>query len=187
MGPGLNKILKRHWGTRQGNSGTSTGSRSMSVYMESRSLHRSEEEMVVVSWAKLLASPVVTFRSEFLESVVLAGITNTVWQVEYVRVMEDNPSKDVSYEHGSLYYRERLCVPESDSPDFRCQISEAEHDSKIEGHMGMGKTVEIIKRNLFWPQINSYMEDHVRSCDSCQGNKGGRHPDYGLIHPLEPA
>ena len=99
----------------------------------------------MVSWAKFLASPVVTFRSEFLESVVLAATNDTMWQEEYVRAMEGNPSKDVTYEHGTLYYQGPFRIPESNSPDLRREICEAEHDSKVAGHIDMDKTVKIIR------------------------------------------
>ena len=105
--------------------------------------------MVVVTWAKLLASPVVTFRSEFPESVGLAATTDTAWQEEYVQAMEGNPSKDVTYEHGMLYYQGCLWIPESDRPDLRREICKPEHDPKVAGDMGMDKTVEIIRRNFF--------------------------------------
>ena len=131
------------------------------------------------------------FHSEFLERVVRTAMNDAGWQEEYVRAMEGNPSKHVTYQHGSLYYPGRLWIPEGSastrpkSDDLRKEICEAEHDSKIAGHMGQGKTIELIRRNFFWPGMDAYIEDYVRSCDSCQKNKAARHARYGLLQPLE--
>ena len=51
--------------------------------------------------------------------------------------------------------------------------------------MGQDETVELIRRNFFWPKMNPYIEDDVRSCDSCQRNKTARHGGYGLLQPLD--
>lgn len=51
--------------------------------------------------------------------------------------------------------------------------------------MGMGKTLELIKRNFYWPNMTKDIEDYVRSCPVCQSTKAPRHGRYGLLHPLE--
>ena len=150
----------------------------MIAHMESLSLCRSQDDMVVVSWTKLLACLIVTSDSEFLERVVTAATTNTVWQKEFTRVMEGNPPNDVSYEHGSFYYQACLWISECSNPDLKFEICEDEHHSKIAGDMGMDRRVEIIRRNILWPQMNSFIEDYIRSCKSSQCNKASRHARY---------
>ena len=91
--------------------------------------------------------------------------------------MDGKPSKHITYEHGFLHYQGRLWIPESSNSttDIGREICEVEHDSQVAGHMGMDKTVDINRKNLFWPQMHSYIEDYVRSCDSCECNKAGGH------------
>ena len=111
--------------------------------------------------------------------------------------MDGNPSKDVTYKYGMVYNQGSLWIPESRTnnnsgnrdrnQDLRCEIWEAEHNLKVAGHMGMDKAVEIIRRNCFWAQGNSYIEDHFRSCDSCQRNNAARYARYELLLPMEPA
>jgi len=62
---------------------------------------------------------------------------------------------------------------------------ESEHDTKVAGHMGQDKTIELIRRNFWWPKMNERITDFVRSCPECQKNKASRHQPYGLSSPLE--
>ena len=54
-----------------------------------------------------------------------------------------------------------------------------------DGHMGQDKTVELVRRNFFWPQMDSWIRDYVGSCEDCQKDKAIRHARYGLLQPLE--
>jgi hypothetical protein len=89
----------------------------------------------------------------------------------------------MTYLAGNLYFKNRLYIP--DVPELRLSIMESEHDTKVAGHMGQDKTVEIIKRNFYWPSMVKDIEDFVRSCETCQRTKTPRHARYGLLHPLE--
>ena len=84
---------------------------------------------------------------------------------------------------GNLYFKNRLYIPEDSM--LRRDILESEHDTKVAGHMGQDKTVELIKRNFYWPSMVNDIEDYVRSCEVCQRTKTPRHARYGLLHPLE--
>jgi hypothetical protein len=48
----------------------------------------------------------------------------------------------ITYLHRALYYENRLWVPKDES--LRQEILESEHDSKVAGHMGQDKMVELI-------------------------------------------
>ena len=62
---------------------------------------------------------------------------------------------------------------------------EAEHDSQVAGHMGMDKTIEMVDRNFYWPEMAKDIEDYVRSYEDCLKNKAPRHKRHGTLHPLE--
>jgi len=51
--------------------------------------------------------------------------------------------------------------------------------------MGQDKTIELIRRNFWWPKMNERIVDFVRSCPECQQNKASHHQPYGLSSPLE--
>jgi len=84
---------------------------------------------------------------------------------------------------GLLYRRGMLWIPEDGN--LKKLILESEHDTKIAGHMGQDKTIELIRRNFWWPRMNERIIDFVQSCPECQKNKAARHRPYGLSSPLE--
>jgi transposase InsO family protein len=93
----------------------------------------------------------------------------------------DDRANPYTIEDGVLYYKHRLVVPQS----MRETVLKAEHDSKVAGHWGAGKTVEIVSRNFYWPGMEAQVRQYVHECDSCQRNKPSRHRRNGLLHPLE--
>jgi transposase InsO family protein len=84
---------------------------------------------------------------------------------------------------GLVYRKGMLWIP--DNKDLIQKILESEHDTKVAGHMGQDKTIELIRRNFWWPKMDERIIDYVRSCIQCQRNKVARHQPYGLLHPLE--
>jgi hypothetical protein len=84
---------------------------------------------------------------------------------------------------GCVYRKERLWIPEGKG--LRQGILESEHDTKVAGHMGQDKTIELIRRNFWWPKMDEHIINFVRSCPDCQKNKAARHQPYGLLNPLE--
>ena len=58
-----------------------------------------------------------------------------------------------SMENGLLRYRGKVYVPKM---DLRQKIIALCHDSKIAGHPGRWKTLELVSWNYWWPQIVIY-------------------------------
>jgi hypothetical protein len=65
---------------------------------------------------------------------------------EYIRAMEGNPSPDIYYEDEALYYQGRLCIP--NNLQLKKQILEAEHNSKVAGHMERNNTIELVNETF---------------------------------------
>ena len=84
---------------------------------------------------------------------------------------------------GLLYRKGMLWIPEDDN--LKNLILRSEHNMKIAGHMGQDKTIELIRRNFWWPKMNERITDFIRRCPECQKNKAARHQPYGLSSPLE--
>ena len=64
-------------------------------------------------------------------------------------------------------------------------ILESEHDSKVAGHFGQEKTIELVRRNIWWPEMDTDIMKYVQACPDCQGDKSRHHRRYGLLSPLE--
>ena len=87
------------------------------------------------------------------------------------------------YKDGFPYFKNRLYIPANDA--LKTKIAKGCHDSKVAGHFGMEKTIEIITRDVYWKGLTEWINDYVRSCDECQHNKSPRHARWGLLQPLE--
>ena len=128
----------------------------------------------------------------------LTSLPARKWSKEFTTTIEQHARKDVEYQRawkeaekgtneklqiqdGLLYRKKMLWVP----ADTVQRVVESEHDTKIAGHMGQDKTVELLRRNFWWPKMNERIIDFVRSCPKCQQNKASRHRPYGLSSPLE--
>jgi len=98
-------------------------------------------------------------------------------------VSEDRKDKEgiLGLCDGLLYRKGMLWVPEG----LIDQILRSEHNTKVAGHLGQDKTIELVHRNFWWPKINERIIDFVRSCPECQQNKASHHCPYRLTSPLE--
>ena len=88
---------------------------------------------------------------------------------------------EIRYNDGLLYRKNLLWVPN----ELVQRIMESEHDTKVTGHMGQDKTIELIRRNFWRLRMKEWIIDFVRSCPECQRNKASRHQPYRLSSPLE--
>ena len=82
---------------------------------------------------------------------------------------------------GVLFYDEFIYVPEG---ACRLSVLLACHDAPDAGHFGSRKTLELIRRDYYWPKMSSYTQHYVDSCETCNRFKHDNHKPYGLIQPL---
>ena len=89
--------------------------------------------------------------------------------------------KEFKWQDNLLFYKNLLYVPDG-SP--RLRVLEHCHDARMAGHFGIAKTMELVKRSFWWPHLQQFVEDYVRTCDTCCRAKMPRHHPYGLLQPL---
>jgi hypothetical protein len=136
-----------------------------------------EGTIFIVSSACLSSIPPVKWSEEFLKMVRDAGQNDK----DYREAAAKQVKEPFMIEDGILYRKMKLWVPK----DLIQTVLESEHDSKIVGHFGQDKTIELIRRNFWWPKIDKTMIDYIQSCIKCQKNKTAHHLKYGLLQPLE--
>ena len=64
-------------------------------------------------------------------------------------------SSEWSEVDGILHFRGKIYVPPS--ADIRRKIVALNHDSQVAGHPGRWKTLELVSRNYWWPQMSRYI------------------------------
>jgi hypothetical protein len=97
--------------------------------------------------------------------VVSTTKNDAAWQEEYIQAMECNLSPDISFKDEALYYKGRLVI--ADDLQLKKQILEVEYNLKVAGHIGQDKTIELVRRNFFWPEMEKFIEDYIHSCPEC--------------------
>ena len=122
------------------------------------------------------------------EEIVSKAKSDWIWQELYDKAAEDGALEGrittlVTYKDRMLFRKGEVWNPSD--PSLRKFIMESEHDSRVAGHMGMDKTMELVDRNFYWQEMAKDIEDYVCSCDDCQKNKASRHKRHGALHPLE--
>ena len=66
----------------------------------------------------------------------------------------------------------------------RLQVLQNRHDSRLAGHYGVRKTVELVARDYGGHSNGKYVKDFVGTCDICARAKAPRHKPYGYLQPM---
>ena len=78
--------------------------------------------------------------------------------------------------------RGRLFVPKAGG--LRRMLLRECHDTLWAGHQGWQRTLALLKRGYYWPQMTDDAQEYVKTCLICQQDKVERSKPAGLLEPL---
>ncbi|WVZ81080.1 hypothetical protein U9M48_028503 [Paspalum notatum var. saurae] len=86
-------------------------------------------------------------------------------------------------EQGTLWYKNRICVPNVDS--IRKLILSEAHDTVYSIHPGNTKMYYDLKKRFWWYGMKRAVAEYIAICDTCQRVKAEHQRPAGLLQPLK--
>jgi hypothetical protein len=84
-------------------------------------------------------------------------------------------------EEGTLWFRDRLCVPKGEA---RGILLDEAHNSAYSIHLGTTKMYLDLKTRYWWRGMKKEIAQYVAWCDTCQRTKAEHQRPAGLLQPL---
>ncbi|GJP58674.1 hypothetical protein CLOP_g2069 [Closterium sp. NIES-67] len=69
---------------------------------------------------------------------------------------------------------------------LRTLLIQESHDNPTFWHFGVDKTMKMLQRNYYWPNMADDVRKYVSSCTACQFMKSSHQRAAGLLQPLDP-
>ena len=96
--------------------------------------------------------------------------------------MQRKPSEFHIRMDGSIWLRERICVPKN--AELKLEITQESHTTPYTVHPGSTKMYRDIKGNFWWPNMKREIARFVLECPICQQVKVDHQKAAGFRQPL---
>jgi hypothetical protein len=84
---------------------------------------------------------------------------------------------------GLFIFCSKIYVP--NDRDLQYHIVKQHHDTRIAGHAGHFKILELVSCNYWWPQMSRYISIYVKHCNLCNQTKVQCRRPFSELHPSE--
>ena len=119
-----------------------------------------ESEQLLVTRQVMPVKALQTEESSWWKEILEAGLLDSAWSGIRNTLVKGQSYKwldHYSLEDDLVTYERRIYVPESNA--LKLKVVQQCHDANVAGHFGRDKTLELMKRNYYWPN----MEEWVRN------------------------
>ncbi|MCI5143515.1 MAG: hypothetical protein D3909_17695 [Candidatus Electrothrix sp. ATG1] len=82
-----------------------------------------------------------------------------------------------------IFYKEQCYIPPNQ--ELRRKIVQRYHDTPTMGHPGQFKTLELLRRDYWWPGDYTFVKNYVDGCAACQQMKINTHPTTPPLLPIK--
>lgn len=119
--------------------------------------------------------------SELQDDAWLQQIKEATSKDDALQQMLDDESRQTILDEGILLMHGLIYVPGS----MQGEIIQKHHDEPTRGHLGIEKTVELITRHFYIPNVYKKVRKYIGNCDTCLRDKPTRHLPYGEMQISE--
>ena len=70
--------------------------------------------------------------------------------------------------------------------DHKRALIKSHHDPPVYGHPGINRTIRLLERYYWWPQLQKDTADYVQGCAECQRHKVNTRPMRAPLSPIYP-
>ena len=107
---------------------------------------------------------------------IVQGYAQDPWFVDAENVSELE-------ERQGLYFQQNAVVIPNHA-DLRASLMHEYHNTPFSGHQGYHRTAKLLEKDYWWPTLRSDVLSHVKTCGTCQRNKGATKRPFGEAQPL---
>ena len=75
-----------------------------------------------------------------------------------------------------IHFNSLIYIPDDNA--IKLEILKQNHDSPSAGHFGQAKTFALVTQSFYWPGLRTFVNDYVKSCDTCARNKMPHHKPF---------
>ena len=123
-------------------------------------------EVIIASVQLVRLGPVVKMSKWLEEEIISKAVDNLILQGPYDKVVKDGAlegciSMLVIYKDAIPFRKGKVWIP--NDPRLHLKIIEAKHDSQVAGDMCMDKTMEMVNRNFYCPEMAKDIKDYILS------------------------
>ena len=85
----------------------------------------------------------------------------------------------------NVWYKDGRHVVTGSTEDKRV-IIRSQHEPPIYGHPGIGKMMQLVECDYWWPRMKLDIVDYVKGCAECQQHKVNNRPTRAALNPIYP-